>query len=145
MRVWQWESPVYCTQTPCSRACTEYDQCHGRRNPALRPAACMCSNDFAYEDIELGDVTLKQGKKSPCAGGPRPRSPALYSTSSECSTLPVGQAHAGPWRACHFCVGAPLARLEMQTRCVRFLIIAEPQLAEAPRFANTTTFTSWNG
>ena len=96
---------------------------------------------FAYEDIELGDVTLEKGRKIALVLGAAGRDPALYDQPDVFDPTRPAKAHAAFGGGLHFCVGAPLARLEMQI-ALRALFDHAPnlQLAEAPRFANTYHF-----
>ena len=96
---------------------------------------------FAYEDIELGDVTLEKDRKIALVLGAAGRDPALYDQPDVFDPTRPAKAHAAFGGGLHFCVGAPLARLEMQI-ALRALFDHAPnlQLAEAPRFANTYHF-----
>ena len=69
------------------------------------------------------------------------RDPALYDQPDVFDPARPAKAHAAFGGGLHFCVGAPLARLEMQI-ALRALFDHAPnlQLAEAPRFANTYHF-----
>jgi len=102
--------------TPLSARLHRYDPMpRSRRDPALRPRRCMCSNVSPTEDIETGRLSrLNKARKSHCVLGPRARDPALYDQSRLCSTLPVGPSHLRLWRRCISASCAPLARLEMQ-------------------------------
>ena len=96
---------------------------------------------FAYEDIELGDVTLEKGRKIALVLGAAGRDPALYDQPDVFDPTRPAKAHAAFGGGLHFCVGAPLARLEMQI-ALRALFDHAPnlQLAAPPRFANTYHF-----
>ena len=96
---------------------------------------------FAYEDIDLGDVTLKRGKKIALVLGAAGHDPMLCDQPDRFDHTRPGKVHAAFGGGLHFCVGAPLARLEMQV-ALRALFDHAPalRLAEKPRFADTYHF-----
>ncbi|WP_372991810.1 cytochrome P450 [Sulfitobacter sp.] len=96
---------------------------------------------FAYEDVDLNGVTVEKGQKIALVLGAAGRDPALY-PDPDCfdPTRPM-KPHAAFGGGLHFCVGAPLARLEMQIG-LRALFDHAPQLrlTEPPRYANSYHF-----
>lgn len=96
---------------------------------------------FAYEDIALGDITLKKGAEIALMLGAAGRDPAVFDTPDRFNPIRTAKPHAAFGGGLHFCVGAPLARLELQV-ALPALFAAMPQmkLAEVPRYANTYHF-----
>jgi len=69
----------------------------------------------AISDTEIGAVTVRAGQKIAVLLGAANRDPAVF---SDADTFDVGRAdnpHLGFGAGIHFCVGAPLARVELQT------------------------------
>jgi cytochrome P450 len=75
-------------------------------------------NRFAQEDVEVGGVFVKRGTEIALMYGAANRDPARYSNASVFEpTRPVqgaASAHVSFGGGIHFCLGAPLARLELQ-------------------------------
>ena len=96
---------------------------------------------FAYEEIDLDGITLEKGKKIALVLGAAGRDPAVYADPDRFDPARGAKPHAAFGGGLHFCVGAPLARLEMQIG-LRALFDHAPQLrlAEPPRFANSYHF-----
>jgi cytochrome P450 len=68
----------------------------------------------ATEDVEIGGVTVRQGQKIAALLGSANRDPAAF---AEPDRLDVGRAdnpHISFGAGVHFCIGAPLARVELQ-------------------------------
>jgi cytochrome P450 len=68
----------------------------------------------ATEDVELGGVTIGQGQKVAALFGSANRDPAVF---ADADTLDVGRSdnpHISFGAGVHFCIGAPLARVELQ-------------------------------
>jgi hypothetical protein len=68
----------------------------------------------ATEDVEIGGVTVPRGTKIAALLGSANRDPAVF---PEPDTLDVGRAdnpHISFGAGVHFCIGAPLARVELQ-------------------------------
>jgi unspecific monooxygenase len=96
---------------------------------------------FAYEDIDLNGIILEKGKKIALVLGAAGRDPAVYPDPDRFDPTRPVKPHAAFGGGLHFCVGAPLARLEMQI-ALRALFEHAPQLrlAEVPHYANTYHF-----
>ncbi|MFD2739815.1 cytochrome P450 [Sulfitobacter aestuarii] len=96
---------------------------------------------YAYADIELGAVTLKKGEQIALILGAAGRDPALHTAPDDFDPARPAKPHAAFGGGLHFCVGAPLARLELQT-ALPMLFDALPQmrLAEEPCYADTFHF-----
>jgi cytochrome P450 len=68
----------------------------------------------AAEDVEIGGVTVPRGQKVAALLGSANRDPAVF---PDADTLDVGRAdnpHISFGAGIHFCIGAPLARVELQ-------------------------------
>jgi cytochrome P450 len=68
----------------------------------------------ATEDVEIGGVTVEKGQKIAALLGAANRDPAVF---ADPDTLDVGRAenpHISFGAGVHFCIGAPLARVELQ-------------------------------
>ncbi len=68
----------------------------------------------ATEDVEIGGVTVERGQKIAALLGAANRDPAVF---AEPDTFDVGRADNGHitfGAGIHFCIGAPLARVELQ-------------------------------
>jgi cytochrome P450 len=68
----------------------------------------------ATEDVEIGGITVSAGQKIAALLGSANRDPAAF---DEPDTLDVGRAdnpHISFGAGVHFCIGAPLARVELQ-------------------------------
>ncbi|WP_295508871.1 cytochrome P450 [uncultured Sulfitobacter sp.] len=96
---------------------------------------------FAYEDINLGGIPLEKGKKIALVLGAAGRDPAVYPDPDRVDPARPVKPHAAFGGGLHFCVGAPLARLEMQIG-LRALFDHAPQLrlTEPPRYADSYHF-----
>lgn len=96
---------------------------------------------FAYEDVDLNGVTVEKGQKIALVLGAAGRDPALYPDHDRFAPTRPMKPHAAFGGGLHFCVGAPLARLEMQIG-LRALFDHAPQLrlTEPPRYANSYHF-----
>ena len=95
-----------------------------RADPALLPTAVEELMRFdsplqlfertATEDVEVGGVTVREGEKVAALLGAANRDPAVF---ADPDTLDVGRAdnpHISFGAGVHFCIGAPLARVELQ-------------------------------
>jgi len=69
----------------------------------------------ATEDTVIGDVTVQRGHKIAALLGSANRDPAVFASPSEFDIGRLDNPHLGFGAGIHFCVGAPLARLELQT------------------------------
>ncbi|HEX8081907.1 MAG TPA: cytochrome P450 [Jatrophihabitans sp.] len=84
----------------------------------------------AISDTPIGDVTVRAGEKIAALLGSANRDPAVFDQPDQ---LDVGRAdnpHLGFGAGIHFCVGAPLARVELQTS-LRTLLRRFPALRPA--------------
>ncbi|MEM9968373.1 MAG: cytochrome P450 [Pseudomonadota bacterium] len=96
---------------------------------------------FAYEDIHLGDLTLKKDQEVALILGAAGRDPAVYENPARFDPFRDVNRHAAFGGGIHFCVGAPLARLELQIALPAvFEAYPNLQLAETPRYAMSYHF-----
>ncbi|MGC1495584.1 MAG: cytochrome P450 [Sulfitobacter sp.] len=96
---------------------------------------------FAYEDIVLGDITVKKGNEIALMLGSAGRDPALFDDPEVFAPLRPAKPHAAFGGGLHFCVGAPLARLELQIALpALFAHVPGMRLAEVPRYADAYHF-----
>jgi len=95
-----------------------------RENPALIPTAIeeMIRYDaplqlfhrFALEDLELGPLSLKRGDTVGLLYGSGNRDPQMFERADEFDVRRQPNRHLGFGTGAHFCLGAPLARLELE-------------------------------
>lgn len=96
---------------------------------------------IAREDFEIFGHRFRRGQKVSCLLAAAGRDPAAYSEPHRFRPGRDGPANMAFGGGLHFCVGAPLARLEMQI-ALPALFAARPglALAEPPRFADIYHF-----
>lgn len=96
---------------------------------------------WAYEDIEIGRATIPCGHKIGLLLGAANRDPQRWDDPGRFDPTRPVLAHAGFGAGRHFCVGAPLARLEMQI-ALRVLFERLPRLtlSQPPVYANLYHF-----
>lgn len=95
-----------------------------REDPALLPTAIeelmrydsplQLFERTATEDVEIGGVTVREGSKIAALLGAANHDPAVFSSPA---TLDLGRTenpHISFGAGIHFCIGAPLARVELQ-------------------------------
>lgn len=69
----------------------------------------------ATEDTEIGGVTVKQGQKIAALLGSANRDETVFENPTEMDITRNPNPHIGFGAGIHFCIGAPLARMEMTT------------------------------
>lgn len=69
---------------------------------------------YVYEDVQIAGVTLAAGSRVALVLGAAGRDPAVYDAPELFRPDRASAPHAGFGGGLHFCVGAPLARMEMQ-------------------------------
>jgi unspecific monooxygenase len=96
---------------------------------------------FAYEDIQLGEITLPKDAEIALILGAAGRDPAFYDAADQFNPTRRAKPNAAFGGGLHFCVGAPLARLELQIALpALFAHMPNMQLAEKPRYAMSYHF-----
>lgn len=96
---------------------------------------------YAYEDIEVGGHVLRKGEQVALMLGAAGRDPARFENPDRFDPARAAAAHAAFGGGLHFCVGAPLARLELQLGLQRLFAHAPwLKLSGTPRYANTYHF-----
>jgi unspecific monooxygenase len=96
---------------------------------------------FAYEEIELGNTTLQKDAEIALILGAAGRDPALWDQPDRFLPARTAKPHAAFGGGLHFCVGAPLARLELQIALpALFRHMPDMALAQEPRFAMSYHF-----
>jgi cytochrome P450 len=81
----------------------------------------------ATEDTEIGGVAIKQGQKIAALLGSANHDEEIFEKPAELDLTRSPNPHIGFGAGIHFCIGAPLARLEMTT-ALPMLIQAFPNL-----------------
>jgi cytochrome P450 len=96
---------------------------------------------WAYEEVEAFGHRFRRGDQAALLLGAANRDPAAYPEPGRFDPARVGPANVAFGGGIHFCVGAPLARLELLVglrilweRCPRL------RLAEAPRYGDVYHF-----
>lgn len=96
---------------------------------------------YAYEDVTVGGHSLRAGDQIALVLGAAGRDPDVYPDPHTFDPSRTGPAHLAFGGGLHFCVGAPLARLEMQI-ALPMLWAALPtlRLTEPPHYADSYHF-----
>lgn len=97
---------------------------------------------YAYEDVELAPgVTLKAGEQIALLLGAANNDPAAFIEPRRFNPQRTDQKNVSFGAGIHFCIGAPLARLEMQT-ALKVLFDRLPTLRTTgePQFRNSYHF-----
>ncbi|WP_371742182.1 cytochrome P450 [Pseudoruegeria sp. HB172150] len=96
---------------------------------------------YVYEDVELFGHALMRGDQVACLLGAANRDPAFFEDPGRFDPLRPVKPNASFGAGIHFCVGAPLARLELQIALpVLFSRLPDLRLAEQPRYADLYHF-----
>jgi len=96
---------------------------------------------YAYEQIDLGDYTVKKGEEIALVLGATGRDKAVWSNPQYFDPYRTIKKNTAFGGGIHFCVGAALARLEMQIALpMLFTRYPKMQLAEKPRYADVYHF-----
>jgi len=121
-----------------------------RADPALIPSAVeeMIRYDAplqlfertAREDVELGGCLVRAGEKAAALLGAANRDPAVFTDPDRFDVGRSPNPHLGFGAGVHFCLGAPLARVELQV-AVATLLRRLPGLALAGEPTLRPTFT----
>ncbi|BCH25630.1 cytochrome P450 [Mesorhizobium sp. L-8-3] len=97
---------------------------------------------YAYGEIEIGDgIVLKPGDQVGLLLGMANRDPLAFSAPDSFDPARTDGKNVSFGAGIHFCIGAPLARLELQTGLkVLFDRLPGLRLAEVPRYRDTYHF-----
>ncbi|MBO6725405.1 MAG: cytochrome P450 [Rhizobiaceae bacterium] len=97
---------------------------------------------FAYEELELADgVTVKPGDQIGLLLGAANRDPAAFVDAAAFSPERDDQKNVSFGAGIHFCIGAPLARIELQESLrVLFERLPEIRLDGTPRYRDSYHF-----
>ena len=96
---------------------------------------------YALEDIEYGGIKLKKGEEVGLMLGSANRDPARFSDPEHFNPVREPNPHVSFGAGIHFCVGAPLARLEMLIAFqTLFKRLPKPVLAAAPHYKDVYHF-----
>ncbi|MCV0397138.1 MAG: cytochrome P450 [Rhizobiaceae bacterium] len=97
---------------------------------------------YAYEDAEIApDITLAKGEQVGLLLGAANRDPAAFHEPHRFDPARSDGRHVSFGAGIHFCIGAPLARLELQVALsVLFRRLPELRLAEPPRWRDSWHF-----
>ncbi|MEL6570290.1 MAG: cytochrome P450 [Pseudomonadota bacterium] len=96
---------------------------------------------YVYEPVEIGGHKFKRGEQIACLLGAANRDPAVFADPDQFDpTRPITQ-NTSFGGGIHFCVGAPLARLEIKialltlfSRCTDLRLSAPPRYADIYHF-----------
>ena len=69
---------------------------------------------WVYEDVQIGDHAFQRGDQIACLLAAANRDPAAYSNPNVFDPNRKGAQNTSFGGGIHFCVGAPLARLEIK-------------------------------
>lgn len=97
---------------------------------------------YAYEDIEIAPgIQLRSGEQVALLLGAANNDPAAFELPREFNPSRADQKNVSFGAGIHFCIGAPLARLEMQAALkVLFERLPAIRLAEEPRYSDIYHF-----
>ncbi|MFO8128073.1 cytochrome P450 [Yoonia sp.] len=96
---------------------------------------------WVYEDVTLGAYHFKRGDQIACLLGAANRDPLAYDRPEVFDPTRKGPQNTSFGGGIHFCVGAPLARLELQIALeVLFERCPDLMLAEAPQYGDVYHF-----
>ncbi|MDR0809386.1 MAG: cytochrome P450, partial [Gemmobacter sp.] len=96
---------------------------------------------WLYEDVEMMGQTLPKGTEVQLLLGAANRDPQIWDQPDHFDPARPVKPHVSFGAGAHFCVGAPLARLELQTALpILFDRLPQLRLADAPRYGNVYHF-----
>ena len=101
---------------------------------------------WVYEDVAIGDYRFKRGDQIACLLGAANRDPMAYNDPNTFDPNRKGPQNTSFGGGIHFCVGAPLARLELRIalqclfdRCPNLQLAAKPKYADVVHFHGLET------
>lgn len=96
---------------------------------------------WVYEDLKLGEHEFKRGDQIGCLLAAANRDPGIFLKPHQFDPTRKATPHTSLGGGIHFCVGAPLARLELQLGLrVLFQRCPSLKLAAPPAYANVYHF-----
>lgn len=96
---------------------------------------------YAYEPFDLGPVTLRTGEQVGLLLGAANRDPAAFDAPHEFRPGRPDQKNVTFGAGLHFCIGAPLARLELQeSLAVLFSRHPDLKIQQPPRYRDSYHF-----
>lgn len=96
---------------------------------------------YAYEDVEVMGHTITKGSEVALLLAAANHDPAAFDTPARFNPLRPAKANLSFGAGLHFCVGAPLARLELQIALpILFERMPNLRLVEAPKYADLYHF-----
>ena len=96
---------------------------------------------WVYEDVQIGDHSFKRGDQIACLLAAGNRDPAAYENPNLFDPARKGPQNTSFGGGIHFCVGAPLARLELRIALeVLFERCPQLELAQPPRYGDVYHF-----
>lgn len=96
---------------------------------------------YAYEDVEVGKFTLKRGDQVALMLGAANRDPDAWENPDQFNPYRPIKTNMAFGAGRHFCVGAPLARLELRIALpILFERCPDLKFSAPPRYANTYHF-----
>jgi cytochrome P450 len=97
---------------------------------------------FALEDVTLGDgISLKKGEVIGLLLGAANRDPLRFANADRFDPFRADGANVSFGAGIHFCIGAPLARIELQVALATlFRRLPKLRLASPPRYNNVFHF-----
>lgn len=96
---------------------------------------------YVYEDVPVAEHVLRRGDQVALVLGAANRDPAVWPDAARFDPARAIQTNMSFGAGAHFCIGAPLARLELQTALpILFRRCPGLHLTETPVFADTYHF-----
>jgi cytochrome P450 len=96
---------------------------------------------YALEDVDLDGIRLRRGDRIGLLLAAANHDPERFAQPGEFQPARTPNPHVSFGGGIHFCVGAPLARLELQVALpALFERLARPRIAEAPRYRDSYHF-----
>lgn len=96
---------------------------------------------WVYEDLELGGETFRRGDRIALLLGGANRDPDMWDDPGRFNPARPAKTNVSFGAGAHFCIGAPLARLELVTALpVLFRALPGLRLAAPPRYADLYHF-----